>query len=165
MRTSSLCSNSAIACVTSAFIILKHHCEKVWAEMQVPFPDLKLDWLGSNDGTAPVIPDSLLGGSAPHLQFILLHGIPFPGLPKLLSSTTCLVKLLLQDIPHSGYISPQAMATCLSTPTSNDFILNSDPLDPILIGKSELSLHQNILSSPLSCIFVSKGLANIWKTS
>jgi hypothetical protein len=95
----------------------KSLCEKVWAAMQVPFPDLKLVWLGLNDGTAPVIPDSFLGGSPPHLHFIRLHGIPFPGLPKLLSSTTRLVKLLLQDTPHSGYISPQAMVTCLSTLT------------------------------------------------
>jgi hypothetical protein len=92
-------------------------CEKVWAAMQVPFPDLTLVSLGSNDGTPPVIPDSFLGGSAPRLELIRLQGIPFPGLPKLLSSTTHLVKLCLQDIPHSGYISPQAMVTCLSTLT------------------------------------------------
>jgi len=33
-----------------------------------------------------------------------LHGIPFPGLP------TILTHLRLMEIPHSGYIIPEAMA-------------------------------------------------------
>jgi hypothetical protein len=92
-------------------------CEKVWATMQVPFPELALVSLGSNDETTPVVPDSFLGLSAPRLRYMYLEGIPFPGLPKLLSSALCLVDLRLQDIPPSGYISPQAMVTCLSTLT------------------------------------------------
>jgi hypothetical protein len=47
-----------------------------------------------------------------------LNGIPFPGLPKLLSSAAHLVKLHLEDIPHSGYISLEATLTALSTLTS-----------------------------------------------
>jgi hypothetical protein len=43
-----------------------------------------------------------------------LVGIPFPGLPKLLLSATHLTHLELFRIPHSGYISPEAMVTCLS---------------------------------------------------
>jgi hypothetical protein len=69
----------------------------------------------------PVVPDSFLRGSGPHLQEISLTWVPFPGLPKLLSSATRLVTLLLWEIPHSphsGYISPEAMVTCLSSLTS-----------------------------------------------
>jgi hypothetical protein len=88
--------------------------DKVLAEMQVPFwalTDLKLQ---SNNETAPVIPDSFLDGSAPRLRNLSLDRIPFPRLPKLLLSSSDLVKISLLNIPHSGYISPEAMATCLS---------------------------------------------------
>jgi hypothetical protein len=63
---------------------------------------------------APVISDSFLGGSAPRLRYLGLDSIPFPALPKLLSSATDLVDLHLEHLPHSGYISPSAMATCLA---------------------------------------------------
>jgi hypothetical protein len=62
----------------------------------------------------PVLPDSFLGGSVPQLRFLSLTFIPFPGLPKVLLSATRLVKLWLLAIPHSGYISPEVMVTCLS---------------------------------------------------
>jgi hypothetical protein len=64
--------------------------EEVLAALQVPFPeltDLQITCT-SVGGSAPVIPDSFLDGSAPRLQFLKLRGIPFPGLPKLLSTTT-----------------------------------------------------------------------------
>ena len=43
------------------------------------------------------------------------HGIPFPGLPKLLLSATHLVQLWLANIPHSGYISPDVMVAHLDS--------------------------------------------------
>jgi hypothetical protein len=49
-----------------------------------------------------------------------LDRIPFPGLPKLLLSATHLVDLCLLSIPDSGYISPEAMVTCLSSSTGLD---------------------------------------------
>ena len=85
------------------------------AEMQKPFPELTHLDLYSTDKVVPVDPDSFLGGFAPHLQFLALHRLQFLGLPKLLLSTTHLVTLYLYDIPHSGYISPNAMVTVLST--------------------------------------------------
>jgi hypothetical protein len=84
--------------------------------MQVPFPELTFLRLFSFDET--VIPDSFLGGSAPRLRYFELFGIPFPGLPKVLSSANHLVYLKLFNIPHSGYISPEAMAALLSALTS-----------------------------------------------
>ena len=89
--------------------------EKVLAEMRRPFPALKYLHLQSIGGTVPAVPDSFLGGSAPRLQELSLEGIPLPRLPKLLVSAPHLVELRLRKIPHSGYFSPEAMATCFST--------------------------------------------------
>ena len=65
-------------------------------------------------GPAPVLPDGFLGGSAPRLQSLRLTSILFPALPKLLLSATHLVRLVLRDIPHSGYISPEVIVTGLA---------------------------------------------------
>ena len=79
-------------------------------------------------GYARILPDSFLGGSAPHLRYFYLRSIPFPGLPNLLSSATHLVNLTLLNTPHSGYISPEAMATCLSMLASLETLrLEFDP--------------------------------------
>jgi F-box-like len=87
--------------------------EEVVSVMQVPFPALT-DLTLFLFERATVIPDLFLGGSAPRLQHLYLDCIPFPGLPKLLLSATHLVSLCLHNLPHSCYISPDAMATCLS---------------------------------------------------
>ena len=92
--------------------------ETVLAAMLEPFPELTDLRMLSRDETLPVVPDSFLGRSAPRLQNIVLSGIPFPGLPRLLLSCTHLVTLILSNIPHSGYISPDAMVTALSALTS-----------------------------------------------
>ena len=88
---------------------------KVLAAMQVPFPELTYLLLRSSDGMVSILPDSFLGGSAPRLQHLELIRIPFPDLPNLLFSATHLVDLHLQKIPYSGYISPEAMVTAIST--------------------------------------------------
>jgi len=89
--------------------------EALAATMQVPFPELiRLD-LWSSDGSAPVLPDSFMGGSTPHLQTLTLSSILFPALPSLLLSASDLVSLTLLRLPHSGYISPESMAACLSS--------------------------------------------------
>ncbi len=92
--------------------------EKFWTAMQVPFPELAGLHLSTGGVYAPVGLDSFLDGSAPRLRPFYLHGISFPGLPKLLSSATHLVGLYLHAIPDHGYISPEVMATCLSMLTS-----------------------------------------------
>ena len=92
--------------------------ENVLAAMQVPFPELTDLRLISYEDTPPVIPDSFLGRSAPRLRFLHLHSIPFPGLPKLLLSAIHLVELDLHHIPHSGYISPEAMVALISVSSS-----------------------------------------------
>ena len=94
--------------------------EKVLSTMQQPFPGLTRLELLPSDGTAPVVPSSFLGVSSPCLQTLILDCIPFPRLSKLLLSTTYLVRLNLYRIPHSGYISPEVMASCLSVLTRLD---------------------------------------------
>jgi hypothetical protein len=91
--------------------------ETVFAAMQQPFPELTHLQLQPGDEIAAVVPASFLGGSVPRLQTLFLDRIPFLGLPKLLSSATHLVVLNLWRIPHSGYIPPEAMVTCLSVLT------------------------------------------------
>ena len=104
-------------CEFSLWNVLSLQLEKVLAAMQQPFPvltHLQLQNLQPEDETAVIVPDSFLGGSVPRLQTLFLDRIPFPGLPKLLLSATHLVVLNLWGIPHSGYIPPEAMVTCLS---------------------------------------------------
>ncbi|KAH9960070.1 hypothetical protein BGW80DRAFT_1564415 [Lactifluus volemus] len=93
--------------------------------MKKPYPALTYLHLRniSNSKSAPVLRDTFLGGSAPHLQLLDLDGIPFPALPKLLLSCHDLVKVYLKKIPNTGYISPEAMATALSALTKLEFFL------------------------------------------
>ena len=95
---------------------------RILTAMQQPFPALKFLWLGFMDENeaAQVEPDLFLGGSAPHLQTLHLDRVPFPGLPKLLLSATDLIDLKIWRIPHSGYISPEAMVASLSVLTRLD---------------------------------------------
>ena len=93
--------------------------DKVMAAMHRPFPALTYLRLLSKVELVPVDPSSFLGGSAPpQLQQLRLYSIPFPGIPKLLLSAIHLVNLHLTGIPHSGYISPEAMVTGLAALTS-----------------------------------------------
>ena len=89
--------------------------KKVLNAMQRPFPALTHLILYTDIEITPVVPDSFMGGSAPRLQELQLGCIPIPGLPKLLMFATDLARLDLHRIPHSGYISPEAIVTCLST--------------------------------------------------
>ena len=90
---------------------------RIAAAMEESFPMLTDLALHAMPG-APVLTDSFLGGSVPGLQSLRLTSVPFPGIPALFIPTaTHLVSLELWDVPHSGYISPSAMATCLSALT------------------------------------------------
>ncbi|KAH9168945.1 hypothetical protein EDB89DRAFT_1555889 [Lactarius sanguifluus] len=88
--------------------------EEMATLMQEPFPELKFLAICPQSPNVPVLPDHFLGGSAPRLREIWLNDIPFPALPTLLSSASDLVKLVLDGIPQTGYISPAAFAACLA---------------------------------------------------
>jgi len=89
------------------------------AIMDTSFPVLTHLELWRNIGGEAILEleDSFLGGSAPNLRSLCLNGVAFPTIPKLLSSAKDLVDLRLLDIPVSAYISPEGMASCLSSLT------------------------------------------------
>jgi hypothetical protein len=111
---------SEITCSTSSGVT-KSEMENILAEMQQPFPALTRLHLWFQEPHmvwgSHLIPASFLGGSAPRLQTLSLDGLPFPELPKLLLSTTHLVRLDLLGIPYSGNIFPEEMVTGLSVLT------------------------------------------------
>jgi hypothetical protein len=92
--------------------------EKLATAMQETFSTLTHVELSASDETAPVLPKEFLGGSAPCLERFWLKGIPFPDVPQLLLSANRLIHVHLEKIPDSGYFSPEAMVTALSTCTS-----------------------------------------------
>ena len=96
-------------------IYLTYPPETLYAVIQKPFPVLKNLTLFSADKTAPVLHEGFLGGSAPHLQSFYLTNITFLEFHNLALSCSYLSQLFLSDIPIAGYISPEAMATCLAT--------------------------------------------------
>ncbi|KAF8260876.1 hypothetical protein EI94DRAFT_1789740 [Lactarius quietus] len=83
-------------------------------ETFTPLTRLRI-WSGDND--VPVLPREFLGRSAPHLQELILYGIPLSAFPIILPSASDLVKLSLYNIPQTGYISPDAMVAGLATLT------------------------------------------------
>jgi hypothetical protein len=93
--------------------------------MQQPFPLLSHLVLLPHENKAPVLPDSFLGspGSTPHLRTLWLDSIQFPAIQKLHLSTRNLVYLYLLNMPHSGYISPIEMVSCLSSFTKLELLL------------------------------------------
>jgi len=87
---------------------------KLAAAMQQPLPTLNDFRLVSYDNSVSVLPETFLGGSAPHLETFVLYGIPFPTFPRFILSSTHIRNLSILDIPHSEYISPNAMVACLA---------------------------------------------------
>jgi hypothetical protein len=77
--------------------------------VQEPFPALTSLYIEQYDGLASG--DIFLNGSAPNLQHLTSWGI---SIPRGLGSATHLRSLYLADIPKSGYIPPETVATSLS---------------------------------------------------
>ena len=90
---------------------------RLLAAMQEPFPALTNLQLQALPPGLLIIPDSFLGGSAPSLRSLSLHGIIFPALPKFILHSPHIVTLRLLDMPSSEYIyiSPEVLASCLAT--------------------------------------------------
>jgi hypothetical protein len=94
--------------------ILDDLWKRIVTVMQKPFPALRSLTFQSLPNNPLHLSDTFLNGSAPSLQVLVLHDISFPSLPRLLSSTGDLTSLHLRNIPDSGYIPPEEMATSLS---------------------------------------------------
>ena len=95
--------------------------EKCAALMKEPFLVLRTLSLGS-DGCVCLPPGDLSGGPASHLQMLKLSNNPFTALPNLPLSASSLVELHFAHHSSTGYISPDAMATCMSMLTRLRFV-------------------------------------------
>ena len=125
--------------------------EGILLAMRKPFPALTgLDISSSDDTDLEAmagLPEAFLGGCAQHLRSCKLWEVEFPGIWKLLLTANHLVTLILWNIPHSMYASPEEMVTYLSTMPN---------LESLSIGfRSPQSLHNwrdqlNRLLSPLT---------------
>ena len=117
--------------------------QRLASAMQEQLPaltHLMLDAESYYNPSPPALPDGFLGGSAPSLQSLVFHSIPFPALPKLLLTATDLVELTLTQIPHNGYFPPGAIATGLAV---------SANLESLTIGfQSPLSLPDRASRRP-----------------
>ena len=92
------------------------------AVLHEPLPVLEHFSLMSTDESAPVLPETFLGGFAPRLRSFVLRGIPFPSFPKFNLCFPHIVLLHLEEIPSSGYISPEVMVTCLAALPSLEWL-------------------------------------------
>ena len=125
--------------------------------MQEQFPELIHLMLSYSIGPAPALPDGFLGGSAPRLQSLTPHSIPFPALPKLLSSAMQLVHLTLVKIPHIGYFPPEseAIVSCLSVLTRLEYL--TIDFESHRSRPARESPRQHAPPSPLLLVLCSKG--------
>jgi hypothetical protein len=92
-------------------LVTRSHWGEIAVLMQEPFPVLTHLTFTSQFGNVSVLPDGFLGGSAPSLRQLDLCSVQYPALPTLLLSASNLVSLWLRNIPPTGYISPEAMAS------------------------------------------------------
>ena len=92
---------------------LMNHPFPALTDCCIQWPEEDEDW----DEEKDAISFSFLGGSAPYLRNLHLDCVPFPAIPNLLLSSTNLICLRYDDIPQSGYISPQEIVTGLSALT------------------------------------------------
>ena len=84
---------------------------KLAAALQHPLPTLNSFFLISDGDSAPELPETFLGGSAPDLEYFELSGIQFPTFPEFILSFTHVRYLHISEIQ---YISPNTLAVCLA---------------------------------------------------
>jgi hypothetical protein len=123
--------------------------KRVYKVMKKPYPVLTYLRLHIWK-SAPVVPDTFLGRSAPRLKHLILIGIPFPALPNLLPFFHDLVDVRLAKIPNTGYISPESMAMALSALTKLEAVyigFESPASRPDQRNRSPSSLTRVVLPS------------------
>jgi hypothetical protein len=89
--------------------------------MREPFLVLRTLSPGS-DGRGCLPSGHWSGGSASRLQMLKLSNNPFVAQPSLVSSASSLVELHLAHHSSTGYISPDAMAACMTMLTRLRFV-------------------------------------------
>ncbi|KAH9968511.1 hypothetical protein BGW80DRAFT_1337900 [Lactifluus volemus] len=84
---------------------------------QAPFPTLVHLELMTQTKCGLTLHNECFGEAAPRLRTLRTVNIGFSALPQLLLLAPNLVSLHLDAIPVTGYVSPETLATCLSTMT------------------------------------------------
>jgi hypothetical protein len=140
--------------------LTKPQLERYAMMMQGSFPILRTLVLNSRAAIPSVITDAFLGGSVPRLRELILCHVPFPTLPNLLLSASDLVHLRLDQIPSTGYISPDTMAACMSMLPRLEWVsvtFQSQESFPDLINRRPPSPARAVL--PALTRFVLKGVS------
>jgi hypothetical protein len=88
--------------------------ERLVTVLHEPLPLLTRFSLRSTSRLLSGLPETLLGGLAPRLRSFTLEEISFPSFPKFILCFPHIVSLFLERIQNDGYISPEAMVTCLA---------------------------------------------------
>ena len=130
--------------------------EELITMLHEPLPVLTHFSLGSTDESVPVLPETFLGGFAPRLQSFLLRGIPISSFPKFILCFSHIIHLHLLEIPSSGYISPEVMATCLTAlPNLKSLAIGfrSPPSRPLQWQLSRFHLTRAVLPALSSLAF------------
>jgi hypothetical protein len=142
--------------------------DQIVSAMGQPFPALthlhvhpdnrELDWIDMEATVTrvpvPLLPNALLGGSAPRLRELSLQSTPYPALPTLVLSATHFHALHLHDVPHAGYISPQAMVTfLLALPNLKSFTIRFASTESRPLQMSPPPLTRAVLPSLINFEF------------
>jgi hypothetical protein len=135
--------------------------EQIVTAMQQPFPALRSLWFGTFYHV--YLPDTFLNGSAPCLQHLDLGTSSFPSLPQFLSSTSNLTSLRLDDIPDSGYIPPETMATSLSAlPKLKTLVIYFKSM-PLLQRRNQASLPPTPFVLPVLTMVKFRGVSEYFE--
>jgi len=116
--------------------------EKLITVLHEPLPVLTHFLLKSTDELMPALPETFLGGFAPRLRSFWLKGIPFSSFPKFILSFAHISALHLLEIPSSGYIPPEVMATCLAALPNLNYLsieFRSPPPRPLRLSPPHLT--------------------------
>lgn len=117
---------------------------KSFVFLRAPFPALeRLQLISQDTMRSLILPTAFLGGAAPRLRDIHLDSTAFPMLPRVLLSAHELVSLRLDNIPISGYISPEFFATGLAVTTRLKHLMISFLPPMSLNPRSTASYPQN----------------------
>ena len=150
--------------------ILGWKFEEIWAATQQPFPALTRSRIIPPFNLQPVIPASFLGGSAPRLRSLDLHGTSLMLHFRVCRNCFCLPLSLF--ILHSGEFQIPCIfrprrwcLACPCRPGSKHWKLDLNSLKVTPTREADLLFRQHELFSSLSLRCVSTESPIIWRTS
>ena len=124
--------------VNSIILTLTNSLSGKLSAISEPLSELEELVLVSRDNLQLTLPSAFRWGS--RLRTLNVTRIAIPSLPQLLSSSTDLIDLQLQEIPMAGYFSPQVFANALS---------GASHLRSLSLHFLSFPPHRNYVSLPL----------------